>query len=303
MKSRFIPINGLKQKVYFWGNPKKPVLVLVHGWLDTGASFDFLCRHLEKDFYCVAPDMRGYGKSEHGKNPLGYFFFEYVADLHALVHKISPHKKVNLLGHSLGGAVTSIYAGLYPEKMDHLINVEGFGFRDELISNAPARVRRWLEGFGTKRFRMHNSFADFAQRLRQSNTHLPQDRALFLARHLGRQTKKGVIIAADPLHKLMEPYSFSTELFFEFWKNIKARCLLIHAKQTEMNQYFRLKNFEKEMTRRMKAFPKGTKRVALSGCGHMVHHEVPEELAEVVKKFLIFNGRSGLSGPSGHGVQ
>lgn len=287
MKTKKIKINGLNQQLYLWGNPKKPKLFLFHGWLDTGASFDFICRYLKDDFYCIAPDFRGYGKSEHTKNALGYFFYEYVADVYALIHQLAPKGKIRILGHSLGGAVASIYAGAYPKKVSHFINVEGFGFQNTPMTHGPERFRKWIEGIHTKRFMIHKNIRAFARRLQKSNPRLTETRALFLAKYVIKRTKGGIVMAADTKHKMMEPYWFPVELFQVFWRKIQAKCLLVTAEKTEMSQRFKGIDFKKEMKRRFRYFPKKSKKVIIKNCGHMVHHEKPEELTKVVKPFLV----------------
>jgi pimeloyl-ACP methyl ester carboxylesterase len=287
MKSRKIKVHGISHQFYFWGTPQKPKLFLFHGWLDTGAGFDFLCEHLKKRFFCIAPDLRGYGRSGHTKNPLGYFFYEYMADLHAIFHRFSPKEKVRILGHSLGGAISSFYAGTFPERVGHFINVEGFGFRNPPPERGPERVRNWIETLHSQRFRMFPNLEAFVERLMQSNPRLPLERARFLAKYLTKKTNGKFIMAADPKHKLPEPTLFSKPLFYAFWRQIQARCLLVSAAQTNMKDWMGVDDFEKEIEERLSAFPAGSRRVTIPECGHMVHHERPEELAKVVLKFLI----------------
>ncbi|EKD41992.1 MAG: Hydrolase [uncultured bacterium] len=286
MKSQKIKINGLKLNFYFWGNPKKPKLFLFHGWLDTAASFDFLCPFLEKHFYCIAPDMRGYARSEHAKNILGYFFYEYVADLHALFEKFSPKEKVRILGHSLGGAVSSVYAGTYPERVSHLINVEGYAFRDNSPDRGPEKLRNWLDHLHEVDFPSFDNLASFAKRLVLQNPRLSMDRAKFMAKYLTKKAGSKFKMAADPKHKLTEPYLFNRELLYRFWESIQAQCLLVHAEKTQMNQWVKAKEFEEEIRERITHFPKGSPFVTIPDCGHMVHHERPDLLADEVLKFF-----------------
>lgn len=290
MKSEKIRINGLNHQFYFWGAPKKPKLFLLHGWLDTGASFDFLCPYLEKDFYCIAPDMRGYGKSEHGKSVLGYFFYEYVADVHAILNYFSPKSPVKILGHSLGGAIASFYAGAFPERVSHFINVEGFAVRDNPPDRAPEKVRKWIEEMDSCRFQRFPDLKSLAQRLIQNNPCLSEERALFLARYLGKKVrtspKSSIMMAADPLHKLSDPYALPKEYHFSFWEKIKARCLLVYAEKSEMNVWVQTNNLEAQLQEWRSHFPSKSDWVVIQDCGHMVHHEKPEALAREARTFL-----------------
>ncbi len=287
MHSHKLLLNNLTFHINTWGNPKKPKLFLFHGWLDSGASFDFLVKHLQDRFYCIAPDLRGYGKSSHPKNPLGSFFFEYIADVHALLNALAPDEKVKVLAHSLGGAVLSIYAGIYPEKISHLINVEGFILRPYSFKDGPERSRRWLDEIGRPSFPVHKTLQDFAKRLRDSNPRLTPERALFLAKHLSRKVRGGYQMSADPTHKLIEPHITPPEFFEAFWNKIEAKTLLIAAKESPM--FKRLaegKSFRKAIAPLQKKFPKGTKVTLIAESGHMLHHEQPEALAKEVLNFL-----------------
>ncbi len=288
MKSKKIKIHGLSHQFYFWGSPKKPKLFLFHGWLDTAASFDFLCQYLEKDFYCIAPDMRGYGKSEHGKSDLGYFFYEYVADVHAVLSYFSPQEPARVLGHSLGGAIASFYAGSFPERVSHFINVEGFAVRDNPPDRAPEKARKWIEELEGKRFQSFPDLCSFAKRLVQNNPRLPRDRALFLARFLTKRVgpKKRFTMAADPLHKLSDPYALPKEYHYSFWEKIGARCLLVCAQKSEMNIWVQTQDLKKQLREWRSHFPKVSRWVTISDCGHMVHHEKPEALAKEVLAFI-----------------
>ena len=286
MNSEIIKINGLRLRVCTWGKRDRSPLILVHGWLDTGASFDFFARHLKDQFFLIAPDLRGYGQSEHTPSPLGYFFFEYVADLHQIIQTYSPESPVRLLGHSLGGAVASVYAGTYPDRISHLVNVEGFGFQRKDLKSPPQRAREWLGGLPPKEFPVHPDLETFAKRLQDSYPRLPSERVQFLAQQLALPVKGGYQNAADPKHRLIEPYPVPVENFYAFWEETTAKSLFILAQNSELAKYFEAGQFKQEMQDRQKFFPSGCQLETLSNCGHMVHHEKPEELAQLVGKFL-----------------
>ena len=86
---------------------------MLHGWMDVGASFQFLVDALVRDWFVIAPDWRGFGRSEWC--PDGYWFFDYLADLEALLDHYSPGEPACVVGHSLGGCSGS--AGIAPGGM------------------------------------------------------------------------------------------------------------------------------------------------------------------------------------------
>jgi len=286
MEFQDLEIYSLKQRVYTWGSPEKPLILMLHGWLDTGASFDFVASGLEDQYYLVAPDMRGFGQSDHAPNPLGYFFMEYVADLVQLADHFSPQKPFILLGHSLGGAATSVFAGSFPQRLSHFLNLEGFGFPRHDFATAPHRFAKWIKALKEKPFPFHPDLKTFAERLRERNPRLSQERALFLAQYLSHQTPEGVQMTADPKHLWPEPYPFPVEAFFSYWDKITAPCLLVTGDDSEWIKYFPPGSYEEELARREEHFPEGSQLVTLKDCGHMLHHDQPEALAKAILDFL-----------------
>src|SRR5580658_808948 len=110
-----------------WGPPPSesvsPV-VLLHGWLDCGETFQFLVDALERDWPLAALDWRGFGRSGWAGD--GYWFPDYLADLDGLLALLSPSRPARLVGHSMGGNVASLYAGVRPERVRSVVNLEGF---------------------------------------------------------------------------------------------------------------------------------------------------------------------------------
>lgn len=53
-----------------WGEPTEPLIVMLHGWADCSASFQFVADALCDRWHIVAPDWRGYGGSEQRNEPL-----------------------------------------------------------------------------------------------------------------------------------------------------------------------------------------------------------------------------------------
>ena len=110
--SQFVPIRNLRYHVCTWGEPApgKTPLVMVHGWMDVGASWQFVVDQFARDHYVLAPDWRGYGLTEV-PDADNYWFPDYLADLDFLIDHFSPDAPVDLVGHSMGGNVAMLYAG------------------------------------------------------------------------------------------------------------------------------------------------------------------------------------------------
>ena len=128
-KSLFLDIRGLRYHVRGWGDPEAPKLFMLHGWMDVSASFQFTVDALKGDWQILAPDWRGFGLSEWGK--MVYWFPDYIADLDWLLAELSPDEPATIVGHSMGGNIAGLYAGVRPERVARLILAEGFGIRGQ----------------------------------------------------------------------------------------------------------------------------------------------------------------------------
>jgi pimeloyl-ACP methyl ester carboxylesterase len=129
-----------------WGSPGAPIVVMLHGWMDVGASFQFLVDAMTSDWHVIAPDQRGYGGTEWTREAAGgYWFAEYVADLEAVIDHVSADAPVSVVGHSLGGNVSSIYAGVRPDRVKKLVSLDGFGIPNSHASKAASAYRKWLD--------------------------------------------------------------------------------------------------------------------------------------------------------------
>ncbi len=257
---------------------------MLHGWMDVSASFQFLVDAFRRDWRVIAPDWRGFGLSEWAKSD-GYWFPDYFADLDRLLDHFQPEAPVILIGHSMGGNVAAMYAGIRPERVASLVNLEGFGLTGTRAERAPERYARWLGELADKPgFRDYENFEALAERLRSNNSRLSGERASFLARHWGRAKPDGrVELASDPVHKLVNPVLYRIEEAEACWRKVAAPVLWVAGAESKALEMLKLSSAD--LAERKGCFRKLTERV-ISGAGHMVHHDQPERLAEVIEEFL-----------------
>jgi len=258
-------------------------MVLLHGWMDVSASFQFLVDALRGDWDVYAPDWRGYGLTAWGGTDC-YWFPDYLADLDFLIDEIDA-APIDLVGHSLGGNVAALYAGARPGRIRKLVNLEGFGMPPTRPDDAPRRYARWLDELrqrpGLKPYR---DFAELAARLRKGNTRLSAGRADFLARHWGRETEDGsVVLRGDPAHKIVNPVLYRVEEAQACWRQVRAPVLWVEA--AESDTATRMKLPAGELAARRASFP-NLRYEVVPDAGHMLHHDQPEALARLIEEFL-----------------
>lgn len=291
-RSQHMPLRGLDHHVLTWGDPSAPKLFLLHGWMDSAASFQFLVDALDRNWFAIAPDLRGFGKSAW--QPQGYWFADYVADLEALLDAFAPGEKVNLVGHSLGGNVVMQYAGVRPERVRALVSLDGFGVPSEGADAAPAKFAKWLDALADPpSFAPYRSLDAVADRLQKNNPRLARDKALFLAAHWAELASDGgARLTSDPRHKLPFPIVYRLEEVYAVWRNITAPTLWIAATESRIPKWL---NDHPEgeggadnlagVRRRLAHIPHG-RLVTIADAGHMLHHDQPAAVAATVESFL-----------------
>ena len=282
-QSHFHDIRGLRYHIRTWGPPDGPRIFLLHGWMDVSASFQFLVDGFTREWCAIAPDWRGFGLTEWSRE--GYWFPDYYADLEALLDHYQPDEPVRLVGHSMGGVVSSIYAGIRPDRVSRLVSLEGLGLARHPPDQAPLRYLHWLGQLkDAPGFKSYCSFEEVAARLRRKNPRLSEGQAAFLARHWAKRLDNGeVVLASDPRHKLVNPYLFRVEEAIACWRRISAPVLLVSGKQSDIPS--RMKYTPEELAERKSAF-RNRREIELDDAGHMMHHDQPQRLARIIEEFF-----------------
>jgi pimeloyl-ACP methyl ester carboxylesterase len=289
--SLFVPVRGLQYHVVTWGSaaqagPGRPPLVMVHGWMDVGASFQFVVDALAGDRFVIAPDWRGFGLSTT-TGADSYWYPDYLGDLDALLDHFAPDQPVDLVGHSMGGNVVMSYAGVRPQRIRRLVNLEGFGMPETRPQQAPGRMAQWLDELkAPQALKTYGSLAAVAERLMKNNPRLPADKAAWLAPHWSRQAADGQWhILGDPAHKRVNPMLFRKDEVLEAWKLIAAPVLWVEGDATDMTKFWGDRYPRADFEARL-AHVKQLQRCVLADCGHMLHHDQPQALAGRLQSFL-----------------
>lgn len=287
-RSEFIDVRGLRYHIRHWGNQTGPMLFMMHGWMDVSASFQFVVDCLKRDWHVIAPDWRGFGLTARPDAADTYWFPDYVGDLDAILQHYSPHDAINLLGHSMGGNVVGIYAGVRPHRVKKLINLEGFGLPPSHSSKQPRQYAKWLDDLRQRpMLATYATQAEVAARLQKNNPRLSDVRATFLSTHWAAQNKHGTWeILGDPAHKNCSPVLYQVEEVMACWSAITAPVLWIEAADTDMWKWMGSKEEARSELDRRIGFIRNVTTATIADAGHMLHHDQPEALAQLIENFL-----------------
>lgn len=287
----YLDLRGLRHHLLRWGHPQpgRPPLVMVHGWMDVGASFQFVVDALPavgaEQREVIALDWRGFGNSA-SSGADGYWFPDYLGDLDALLDTVSPGEPVDLLGHSMGGNVVMSYAGVRPHRIRRLVNLEGFGLPDSDPASAPARLAQWLDELKeAPTLRPYASLDAVVARLMKTNPRLPPDKAAWLAGHWARPAASGFELQADPAHKRSNPVLYRRAEVLACWQRIEAPVLWIEGSDEQLTRFWGGRYSREDFDSRLAVVPR-LEREVLADAGHMLHHDQPEALAARLSAFL-----------------
>jgi len=264
-----------------WGNTKAPTIVFVHGVRDHSRTWDDVLKYFVDDYHIVAPDLRGHGDSEW-VNGSGYDFLDYLYDLYQLIVQ-NDYGPVCLVGHSLGGAITSFFAGTYPELVSKLVVIEGIGLwqRHATELSLGEKLRTWVEttqSLADRQPKRYDSLADAYQRMQQANPQLSREQAYHLTLHGSVRHEDGRFTWKYDNYT----YNFSimgirTDEMIELWESIQCPVLLLNAEnglENRTGQDGTLMYFA------------NAQLFDIENAGHWTHHDQPEVVVAHLKAFL-----------------
>jgi pimeloyl-ACP methyl ester carboxylesterase len=262
--------------------------------MDVAASYQFMVDALDEAFAAgrsiIAPDWRGFGQTDAGETD-NFWFPDYLADLDFLLDHCCPGQPVDLVGHSMGGNVAMIYAGVRPERIRRLVNLEGFGLAATRPSQAPGRYAQWMDELkslhrGDSALKTYADQAGVAQRLMKTNPRLPSDKAEWLAGRWARPDAAGQWqIQGHAGHKVTSAHIYRLDEMLEVYKRITAPLLSVQADSDSLAQWWKGSYTLAEYHERLHNVPDARSAV-VSDAGHMLHHDQPEQLARLIEDFL-----------------
>ena len=267
-----------------WGNEEAPPMLLVHGGRDHCRNWDWVAEAFRDDYHIIAPDLRGHGDSQW---LLGgsYDHVDYVYDIAQLLHQ-RHHTPVTIIGHSLGGSISLLYSGLYPETVTRLVSIEGMGpppevFQSRINQPIADRLHAWvkdLRQISGRIPRRYNSLEDAHERMQTENPHLTEAQARHLTIHGSTQNEDGTFRwKFDNYVRAFAPVGLPQAEQYALYQRISCPTLLFRGTESWAS--------DPEKDGRAKVFQ--DVRVAnVEGAGHWVHHDQLDAFVALTRAFL-----------------
>lgn len=214
-----------------WGDPALPPLLALHGWLDNAGSFDALAPLLTRRWQVIAIDLRGHGHSSHIAPGAWYHYVDYFDDLRALIDHLGV-ERIDLLGHSLGGTLASLFAAAYPERVGELLLVEALGPLTTTLDDALPQLRRALDqhaAFAARRPLRVFATLDEAVAARMAANDLSEAAARAIVARGVVAADGGFVWSSDPRLTLASPQRYTEEQVRAMLRGIRAPSRLVLA--------------------------------------------------------------------------
>ncbi len=267
-----------------WGNVEAPLLLLVHGGRDHCRSWDWVAEQLRDDWHIIAPDLRGHGDSAWSPDG-NYEMSAFVYDLAQLVHQLDAGP-VTIVAHSLGGNISTRYAGLYPENVRKLVSIEGLGPSPKVLEERAATplAERWRKWIADKRNaagrlpKRYPTIDEALARVRAENTYLTEDQARHLTIHGVDRNEDGTWSWKFDNHLNVWPFWDLPQGEIEaLWRAVTCPTLLLYGADSWASN--------PETDGRAKHF-RDARVVEFENAGHWLHHDQFDRFMDEVRRFI-----------------
>lgn len=261
-----------------WGPSAAPPALMLHGWLDNAGSFAPLARLLPGRRLWV-PDLPGHGRSGHRPPGTWYHFVDYVSDVMALTRALGL-AQFDLIGHSMGGAIATLVAAAFPERIRSLVLVEALGPLARPADACVGDLRRAIDArlaLHDKQLKVHPDRAA-ARRARMQANGLSEAAADALVERALMPAPGGYVWRSDPRQTLPTPIRGTEAQYLGILAAISAPTLAIFADPATLY----LSGADAD--RRLEAL--APQQVVRLPGSHHLHLEDPEPVAAAIAAFL-----------------
>ena len=264
-----VTLHGMKFHYLEWGDASKPLIVMLHGGSQQAHSWDFVSLPLSEDYHILALDQRGHGDSAWASDG-DYSTEGHQTDIDAFVSDLGLNG-FHLIGHSMGGRNSYVWASRNSEKLSSLTIVD-------TGPEAQHRGRNRIQNFRELPDEL-DSFEDFASRV-QEYTGRTREQTLgalkysIREREDGKWTWKYDKLLRTPGHQTPQ---LSTEQLWEAVAKINCPTLVVRGGDSDI--------FANETMEKMSEVIPNCSTVTVPNAGHLVAGDNPTDFLAAVSNF------------------
>ncbi|XP_070153715.1 probable serine hydrolase isoform X4 [Polyergus mexicanus] len=283
--------HGVTSVVSKWWGPKElQPIVALHGRQDNAGTFDTLMPLMPDDISVLCLDMPGHGLSSHyPKSQFYYVYYDGVIFLRKVI-KYFKWDKVKLLGHSLGGAISFLYAASYPDEVDILISLDIASPSVRDITKTAAMTGDYIDKFLKYELLTldnapcyeYNEMINIVEKAYEGSITKEGAETLMKRGMQQAYTKGKYYFSRDPRLKVAILGMFSLDLVLEYASRIK--CAYLNIRAIPGMKFEQPENYQKVLDN-IKLVARKFEYHEVNGTHH-VHLSEPEKIAPIIINFL-----------------
>lgn len=152
LEHKFANVNDIRMHYVMKGcennTQNRPVLLMLHGFLDFWYTWNRQIDTLSQNFCVVVPDLRGYGNTTKPQNASLYLMKILVKDIKEFIHVLEKQNMTNitLIGHDWGGMISFVFASLHEHMISKMIIINGMhplAFGKRLFESVRQMIMSW----------------------------------------------------------------------------------------------------------------------------------------------------------------
>lgn len=248
------------------GNQSGPTLVLLHGFSASKENWLRFAGYLTNDYRIIALDLAGHGKSAQELVP-SFSVFEQARLVGRITEQLGVDKFA-VVGNSMGGAISSLAAFLFPDRVTHVVMISPAG-----VHTRPAELDEQIEKHGHNPLiaKTPEEFAEVVDFVMSRPPFIPE--ALILAQ--GERAAQRLELNEKIFKAIREDNSLGLQ---DEIAGVKAPTLILWGAEDRAIHVENLKGY-------LDLIPHAQSHV-FEGIGHLAMIEVPEESALLTREFL-----------------
>ncbi|EPG75225.1 alpha/beta hydrolase family protein [Leptospira fainei serovar Hurstbridge str. BUT 6] len=286
-------INGYPFYTEKYGNPKNPLIIVLHG--GPGSDFQYLkeLKRLSDEYHVLFYDQRGSGRSARNDH-MSFAIESFLEDLGGMIRIHSNGKKAILIGHSWGGMLATAYISRFPNEIDEAVIMEPGMLNQKTAVEFLTKVKQVQTNLGLSKMAEIALIFSKSIFVKSKDGHEMKDYILTKMMGMGKGqpyqcegeslpegafVRAGYLAFSKTIFPLMDdPKKFNYNLA-EGIKSFKGKILLLSSECSFIGFNYQRENHES-------LFPPATTHLLIPGTGHNMITLKPDESIRKIRDFL-----------------
>lgn len=263
-----VVLGGQSWHYATWGRSQNPPIVLLHGFTGSHESWAQVADRWSDDYWIVAPDLPGHGRTPAPEDPQELAFPAAVGRLDALLSHISIDKAA-VIGYSMGGRLALSWAVRSGQRIAALVLESASPGLDD----AAERTQR----------QQHDRMLADAIEARGLSWFVPHwaGQPLFHTQSAALRARDNKIRAAqNPFGLAQSLRGAGTGAQEPLWTHLSGLAMPVLLITGGLDSKFRV------IAERMASAIPQARCISVAGAGHVVHGEQPDQFDELVRNFF-----------------